>query len=179
MNKNQIETGKQRLHTRDIAVDVFRLPERKWEVFGVLKDVRAYESKLKTGVILSAGEPLHQMEVSFVLDETMTIVKAYSHTKASPYPGVCEKINPAYEKLIGMTIRGGFKKQLKSSLGGIQGCSHITELISSMAAVAVQAIAPELPVAADKKPGKLDSCHALSTKGNLVAEYYPKWSSPK
>lgn len=166
---------KERLHTRQIVVEVFRLPDRRWEIRGQLTDVRDYDSKLKTGLMRYAGTPLHKMEVMLIVDETMTIVAANSLTSASPYPGICENINPAYEKLVGLTIKGGFKNNLKELFGGLKGCTHITELVGSMAVTAVQAISPELEKHSDKRPRKLDSCHALDTNKEVVKNYYPGW----
>jgi hypothetical protein len=96
-------------------------------------------------------------------------------TDAMPYPGVCNEVTPDYRKLIGLAIRPGFTNQVRNRLGGIHGCTHLTELVSSLATTAFQTIAGQGMQPAGSKPFQLDRRHALRTDGPAVARFYPQW----
>ena len=45
---------------------------------------------------------------------------ASASSDAVPYPGGCEKIAPAYKKLIGLSLAQQFKRKAKELLGGVR-----------------------------------------------------------
>jgi hypothetical protein len=62
-------------------------------------------------------------------------------------------------------------------MGSVRGCTHLTEMLSSLPTAAVQTFAG-LKRREDEgahKPFQLDRCHALDTTGDTVRRYYPKW----
>ena len=64
----------------------------------------------------------------------------------------------------------------KEQLGGVHGCSHLTELVGLLPTVAVQTFAGlRREIEGVEKPFQLDRCHALETRGDTVRRYYPKW----
>ena len=93
-----------------------------------------------------------------------------------PYPGGCDLIESAYGKLVGANLVDGFRKTLYEALGGVHGCTHITELLSYLPTAAVQTFAGlTREDAGERKPFQLDRCHALETSSETVRRYYPKW----
>ena len=61
-------------------------------------------------------------------------------------------------------------------MGGVQGCTHLTEMLSFLPTAAVQTFAGLVREdEGDGKPFQLDHCHALETTTDTVREYYPKW----
>ena len=61
-------------------------------------------------------------------------------------------------------------------MGGIHGCTHVTELLGSLPTAAVQTLAGlRRENEGDTKPFQLDRCHALETTTDTVRRYYPKW----
>jgi hypothetical protein len=94
---------------------------------------------------------------------------------AMPYDGECNAIEPAYRKLVGLAIRPGFHQRLKELLGGVRGCTHITELAGMLATAAFQTMAGQRVQDPEKKPFQLDRCHALAETSAVVGRYYPKW----
>ena len=59
-------------------------------------------------------------------------------------------------------------------LGGTEGCTHLTEMLSSFPTAAIQSMFRK-PRDQSAKPFQLDRCHALKTTGEAVRRYYPRW----
>jgi hypothetical protein len=178
MTSDEKPFAREKLHTRHIAIEGYKRTDGLWDIEGHLTDLRTQDTPLPSGVRLG-GSPLHEMLVRLTLDASLTIVSAVAETKASPYPGTCEKITPDYAKLKGVRIAAGFRREVAALFGNLRGCTHITELLGSMATAAMQTLGPELEQDTSIKPGKLDSCHALDTTGSAVAYSYPLWHRKK
>jgi hypothetical protein len=169
--------GRQRVHCRTITVEGFRRDDGLFDVEGTLTDVKDFDVPLADS-IRRAGEPIHDMKVRLTLDEHLRIIAACAVTDGMPYQGECDKITPDYSKLKGHRIVPGFRLFLGNLFAGLKGCSHMTELIGSMAPAAVQALYNQPrkePRDPNKKPFQLDGCHALDTRGKVVARFYARW----
>ena len=97
-------------------------------------------------------------------------------TDGMPYE-TCDRIEPAYAKLAGASLLHGFRKTLYDAMGGVRGCSHLTELLAHAPTAAIQMFAGlrrEIEPGGDK-PFQLDRCHALETTTDTVRRYYPQW----
>ena len=97
-------------------------------------------------------------------------------TDEMPYPGACDLITPAYDKLVGASLLHGFRRTLQEAMGGVRGCSHLTELLSHAPTAAIQMFAGlRREIEGDERPFQLDRCHALETTTETVRRYYPRW----
>jgi hypothetical protein len=186
-------TSRRHVHTRTIRAEVFVRGDGLWDVEAELVDTKQHDFELASGM-RPAGSPIHHMRVTVTIDTNTTIVDARARSLDHPYPGHCGEIEAAYRKLIGLNLRHGFKRAVRERLGGIAGCTHMTELTDVMPTAAVQAFAGETSesrgiaeqegveageVAADAvKPFQLDRCYALRTDGPAVARFYPRWFRP-
>jgi hypothetical protein len=117
------------------------------------------------------------MWIRLTIDRALNVVDATAVSEAVPYPGGCEAIVPAYRKLIGLNLRRGFRKAVMERLGGVLGCTHLTEMLAGMPTAAIQTFAGETKEERDDgaKPFQLDQCHALETTGETVRKWYPRW----
>jgi hypothetical protein len=165
---------RQSLHHRDITIRGYKRDDGLFDIEGHLHDTKDIDFKVASG-LRSAGESIHSMWLRITIDATLTIVDAESACDAMPYVGYCDRITPDYKKLIGLAIRPGFANRVRNELGGIHGCTHITELVGSLATTAFQTIAGQGLQNPDTKPFQLDRCHALRTDGPAIARYYPQW----
>ena len=98
---------------------------------------------------------------------------------AGPF-AVCPAITPAFAKLEGLTIGPGWRRAVQGRLGGVQGCTHLVELLGPLATTAYQTIHPwrarhQPPAETDRPPAHLDSCHALARDGEVVRRHYSRW----
>jgi Protein of unknown function (DUF2889) len=119
------------------------------------------------------------MSIRLTLDNELTVIKAEAATAAGPF-AICPAITPAFAKLEGLLIGPGWRRAVQARLGGVQGCSHLVELLGPLATTAYQTIhawqarhAPQ--VASDRPPPHLDSCHALARDGEIVRSHDPRW----
>lgn len=146
------------------------------ELDAMLEDVKSADYPLSSGV-RRVGDPVHRMHVRVTLDAAFVIVDVEACSTWVPYPGACDTIGPAYRKLVGLCLVSGFRRAVSALFAGVQGCSHMTELLFSLPTVAIQTFATFRPENGDDgdKPFQLDRCHALETSGETVRRYYPKW----
>jgi hypothetical protein len=162
------------LHARSIEIHGYKRADGLFDIEGHLVDTKPIDFKLAAGV-RKAGEPIHGMWLRITVDRTLTIVDAAAAMDAMPYVGHCDEIAPAYRLLIGLAIRPGYHQRLMELLGGVRGCTHITELAGSLATAAFQTMAGQRMQDPEKKPFQLDRCHALALTSPAVAKYYPRW----
>lgn len=163
------------LHTRQVQCTGWEREDGLFDIEGRLSDVRTHDTEGSRGnAVRGAGEPIHLMSLRITLDEHFTIVAAEACSHQVPYAD-CGGINAAYAQLVGMQVKGGFVKAVKTLFAGEQGCTHLTELLAPMATTAFQAINPALerrrvrrgePMDDPKSAQRLvGSCHGLRRGG--------------
>jgi Protein of unknown function (DUF2889) len=166
---------RQRLHKRSISYEGFRRDDGLFDIDAHLVDAKDHDFELATGV-RPAGEAVHDMWIRVTIDEAFVIHAIEARTVGMPHPGACDRIEPAYAKLVGANLVQGFRKRLHDDMGGTRGCTHVTELLGSLPTAAVQTFAGlQRADAGEHKPFQLDRCHALETTTDTVRRYYPKW----
>lgn len=167
---------RERLHCRAVTFDGFARADGLFDLEAHLTDVKDHDFKLLTGV-RPAGIPVHDMWIRATIDRDFVIRDIEAITDSMPYPGVCNTIGPDYRKLIGANLIEGFRKRLHDTLGGVKGCTHLTEMLLSLPTAAIQTFASlrREDSAETGKPFQLDRCHALETTTDNVRRYYPTW----
>ena len=109
-------------HSRHIDVQIYARGAGVWEVDAVVTDVKTRDTHLVSSV-RRAGEPIHDMLLRLVIDESFNVLEAGSETRAMPYPGECDKHGDAYGQLVGLNLLRGFRFAVAERLGGVSGCS--------------------------------------------------------
>ena len=166
--------------TRRVRYEGYKSADGLWDIEAHLTDVKNHDFTLKTGV-RRAGLAVHDMTVRVTIDRKFNVVDAVAVSDAVPYPGGCEAAAPEYRKLVGLNLLKKFRHGLKERLGGVQGCTHITEMLAALPTAAIQTFAGEMreerPGA--RKPFQLDHCLAMDTSGETVKKWYPEWYMAK
>ncbi len=165
-----------RTHSRTIVLEGWKRDDGLWDIEGRLTDRKDHDYLLASG-LRAKGDAVHDMRVRVTIDADFTIVDAVAAIDAVPYPG-CEAIAPSYRKIIGLNLTRGFRQRVGEMFGSVAGCSHLTELLSSLPTAAIQTFAGEqrdTEIGGGGKPFQLDRCHALDTSGATVRRYYPRW----
>jgi hypothetical protein len=170
------EVERELTHTRRVRYEGYKRADGCWDIEAHLSDVKNHDYRLKTGV-RRAGQPIHDMWLRLTIDREFNIVEATARTDAVPYPGGCESAAPAYRELIGLCLLKDFRKRARELLGGVRGCTHLTEMLAGMPTAAIQTFAGEMQEDRDDgtRPFQLDQCLALETGGETVRKWYPKW----
>lgn len=174
-------------HRRSIDVRLYARADGLWEVDAHLCDVKTRDTPLADGV-RAAGDPIHDMLLRLVVDREFTIHAAGAETRWMPYAGVCDRhgdgpSGDAYQALVGLNLLKGFRHAVQQRLGGIQGCTHLTELTQVLPTAVIQAFAGEVidtrgSAPDSEQPFQIDRCHALRSDGPAVRSYYPRWYRP-
>ena len=170
-------------HRRNIDVQIYSRGGGLWEVDAHITDVRSRDTQMSFGV-LPAGQPIHDMLLRLVVDERFNILEAGAQTTAMPYRGECDSYGDLYSRLVGLNLMKGFRHAVKERLGGVQGCTHITELGQVLPTAVVQAFAGVVLDTRGERDGsqqpfQIDRCHALRSDGEVVRHIYPRWYRAK
>ena len=169
-------------HRRLIDIQVFARGNGLWEADALLSDVKTRDAHGMDGP-RPAGTPIHEMLLRIVVDERLDIVEAGSETRWMPYAGHCDEHGDAYGALIGLNLLRGFRQGLRERLGGVLGCTHLTELAQTLPTAVVQAFAGDVidtrgHAEGAQQPFQIDRCHALRSDGEVVRLHYPRWHRP-
>ena len=169
-------------HRRQIDVQVYSRGNGLWEVDAVLTDTKTRDVPMATG-LRPAGTPIHDMLLRLVVNERLDILEAGSDTRWMPYPGICNKHGDVYGQLVGLNLLQSFHKAVRQKLGGVRGCTHITEMAQVLPTAVVQAFAGDVidtrGLADDaSQPFQIDRCHALRSSGEVVRQFHPRWYRP-
>jgi len=129
---------KTHIHTRHISVDTFETGDGTIMVEGKLRDDRLLPSVIySTGKYIDPGV-IHEIVVRFsVLLPSLLIEKAEAEMLHVPND-ICREVITSVERLVGLEIKHGFTQKIIDSMGGIEGCIHMTNLILAMGSAAVQ-----------------------------------------
>jgi len=169
--------SRQLKHRRQIDVQVYLRDDGLWEVDATLSDTKTRDTQL-AGQLRQAGDPIHDMLLRIVVDTQLNIVAAGSQTRWMPYAGVCGDHGDVYGSLVGLNLGRGFREALRQRVGGVLGCTHITELAQVLPTAVIQAFAGDVIDTrghGDEQPFQIDRCHALRSDGEAVREFYPRW----
>ena len=170
--------ARKKVHNRRIQLEGWKREDGLWDIEGRLTDTKDHDYSLGPGV-RRMGDAVHDMQVRITIDRRFNVVAAEAHSDAVPYPGGCDSIAPAYQRLVGLNLMRDFRRNVHELFGTVKGCSHITELLMVMPAVAFQTFASDMTETkgydTSIKPFPLDKCHALETTTETVKLYYPRW----
>lgn len=166
-------------HRRTIDVQIYARGNGLWEVDALLTDLKTRDAMLAGGN-RPAGTPIHEMLLRLVVDERFNILEAGSDTRWMPYPGQCGDHGDAYGRLVGLNLMQNFRQAVRERLGGVRGCTHLSELSQVLPTAVVQAFAGDVldtreDSASGERPFQIDRCHALRSDGEAVRTYYPRW----
>ena len=170
-------SARQLVHRRAIDIAVYLRDDALWEVDARLTDVKTRDTPLATGV-RPAGEPIHDLTLWLVVDERFNVVAAGARSDRVPYPGRCDDHGDSFDRLVGLNLLRGFRAAVDERLGGVLGCTHLTELSRALPTAVVQAFAGRVLDTrgdGDRQPFQIDRCRVLRADGPTVREHYPRW----
>jgi Protein of unknown function (DUF2889) len=171
---------RQHIHSRDIRCRGFRREDGLWDIEATLEDTKTYSFANQDRGGIAAGEPIHRMHLRLTISDDLEVRAAEAATEAGPFD-LCGAITPVFETLVGQRIGPGWRKAVVERMGGVKGCTHLTELLlGPVTATAMQAVAGarsrRQEAAADGRPPPiLDTCHALARTSDVVARHWPEW----
>ncbi|AEI82351.1 hypothetical protein CNE_BB1p09390 (plasmid) [Cupriavidus necator N-1] len=176
------------MHTRTVTFSGYMRDDDLWDLEARLSDVRGYDSLGLDDHSIQAGEPVHDMRICATLDSNL-VIHGMTCTMAARPVLTCERAQAALQGFIGLTMGKGWRREIEAHMGGAMGCTHLRELLFSMATAAYQTI----PVyhaqlvrkgerAADKQdeaPRHLGQCMTWELSGDLVRRLHPQYFTAK
>ena len=168
---------RQHLHTRTFQFSGYRRDDGLWDIDGHMTDIKTYGFKNEFRGEIGPEEPLHDMWIRLTLDDDFLVHDIEAATEAAPYQ-VCPQITPNFKKVVGLRVGRGWRQKIRERVGGVEGCTHLFELLGAMATVAFQTIYPvraktATARASTQKPVLIDSCHAFRADGEVVKKTWP------
>jgi hypothetical protein len=172
------------MHTRSIECRGYEREDGLWDIEAHMTDVKTYRhERAAGGRAREAGEPVHDMWIRLTIDLDMRIHDATALTDQGPYP-ICGDIVPNFKRLTGVTIGAGWQRKTRELLGGINGCTHLRELLGPLATTAFQATGRARtermagkPLA--RKPYQLNGCHVYKDDSAAVLQRWPQFYTGK
>jgi len=168
------------LHLRRIEMKGYRRNDGLYEIDGRVTDTKSEQVTLDERGPVPPGEPIHDMWVRLVVDESLVVRDIIAVTDFRPY-AVCKEATAAMRVIVGEQIRAGWSMRVKSLLGGAKGCTHLMELLIPLATAAYQTLGPvrmRRPDALDSRgrPLKVDSCYAYAATREIVRRRWPAFA---
>lgn len=180
MNQNEPlsqPVPRQLLHQRRVTCRGYRRDDGLLDIEGHLEDTKTYPFSNRDRGQIPAGEPVHGMWLRLTIDEDLNIHGAEASTEFAPY-AVCPRITPNFKRLVGLKIGAGWMREVRKKIGGVEGCTHLVELLGPIATTAFQTLAGQRRKrdtgAPTTRPFFLDSCHALRSDGAVVKLHWPE-----
>jgi len=127
----------EKLHTRNIEVTTYDYDEQRMIVEGFLKDDRFQESHLVTGEKFPSGI-IHHMAIRLLLNCSNLLIEDIDVDMISVPREECRETIECLAPIKGLTITKGFTAKVKKMAGGKKGCTHLVELLLTMAPAAIQ-----------------------------------------
>jgi hypothetical protein len=170
------------LHTRQLTMQGFERPDGLFDIEGQLTDTKPYSFDNFDRGRVEAGEPLHGMWIRLTVDENLVIRACEAVSDYTPY-AICPQVAPNFARLAGVTIGPGFTRAVKERLGGVEGCTHLREMLAQMATVAFQSIQPvrrrqrETQAGDASRPPIIGTCYAYAPDSPVVARQWPDFAA--
>jgi len=165
-------------HLRDITLRGYERDDGLIDVEAHMTDTKTYSFGNRDRGAIHPGEPLHDMWLRLTLSQSLTIEAVDVAMDATPH-SVCPGVTPNFQRLVGLSIAKGFLKNAAQLLGGIEGCTHLREMLQQMGTVAFQTMfsiqsqkrAATAPDAASKQaihPLFRNTCYTYNEHGPLA-----------
>lgn len=128
---NKIIENTPKIHTRDIRLSTHPYTGSRVIVHGILQDRRHIKVFDVAGTLKEPGI-IHHMDVKLMIKPNPLMIEdAQAEMIHAPMPE-CLTTLDTIENLKGLEIKSGFSKQIRSIIGGKNGCTHLCQLITAM-----------------------------------------------
>ncbi len=165
-------------HSRSIEMKSYALDDDTILVEGWLREDRLQPVYALTGEKIEPG-PVHHMAIRLKLGGAPpTILDAEAEMVHVPLE-CCRSTLATIQNVIGLHLRAGFNKKVRTLMGGEQGCIHLTHLLTVMSQAAFQGHVANQRKNRQPLPGSLEavegldallgSCRAWSQDGPKVS----------
>jgi len=181
--------ARRHLHTRKIDLKGYFREDGLWDIEAHITDKKTYTYENKWRGTVASGHPVHDMSLRLSIDSSLVVREVEAVMDVQPYT-ICSDILGNFQKLVGLNIGPGWNRRIRELVGGVEGCTHIAELLGPLATVTFQTLSGDYArelmglEAMDKEaqkadepnqevPFMLNGCHTWSRKSPVVKQDYP------
>ena len=166
------------IHKRQVQCYGYRRKDGLWDIEGHLIDTKTYDFENVDRGKVEAGIPVHEMWLRITVDDDLMIHQTEASTEYTPF-SICPGATANFLKIKGIKIGPGFHKKVQQLVGGVNGCTHLRELLHPMATTAFQTVAPIRARERDKhvarSTGLIGTCHAYAPGSEVVKRIWPNY----
>ena len=188
LNNYENTISRSLLHSRTIFSEGYVREDGLFDIESIIKDTKSYDIPRTDGTCLKKGAPLHKMHIVLTINIEMKILDVSAKTISAPYK-ICSNANFKIKSLIGAKIGPGWKNKINKLIGNIEGCTHVRELLVSMATVSFQTVYGEKskrtrgainkgekdPYPSDiSRPSLLNTCYAFDERSEVTKKQWPE-----
>ena len=169
-------------HTRTVVYSGFEREDGLWDIEAALTDVKTYPCIISSQGPKEAGYPIHGLKIRLTVDDQFKIREVATDMAYIPHPE-CDQAPSGMHRLIGCTLGAGWRKTIESHIGGVEGCTHLREMLFNMATAAFQTIPSAIRYRKEQAgipieppttpPPYVGKCKTWAFDGALVNRYYP------
>ncbi len=160
-------------HTRQVTCCGYARDDGLWDIEAHLQDTKTDDIPAQHGGrLFPKGGPIHGMWVRVTIDSSLHVKAIEVSMEHTPYKQ-CASIEAAFQTIVGERIGAGWRKVIHQRLGGINGCTHIVELLGPIATTAYQTLYKVIHETTGAVP--LNGCHVWADDGKLVKEFHPQF----
>lgn len=169
------------MHTRRVTYQGFRRDDGLWDIEGELHDSKPHAFEIEGEGQWQPHEAIHHMRLRVTFDEAM-VIRAIDVAMDSHPHDPCPQAMAPMQRMVGETLGRGWRQTIQRHLGGVQGCTHLRELLFNLATAAFQTRSASFAPPADgRPPPHLGQCLAWDFDGPVVEKVYPmffRWRPP-
>ena len=172
------------LHERSVHCDGYLRDDGLWEIEARLLDTKAFEYIHPFRGDMRAGDAAHDMTLSLTVDDDLSIVSIKATMDAVPMLA-CQDVRSQLQKLKGVKLGQGWRKEVARRIGRTENCTHIMGLMTTAVTTLYQTIGmgkkPDGQHALSEaskelaRPFFVDGCHGWRADGSAVSELFPQW----
>ncbi len=173
------------IHTRQIDCRGYLREDGLWDIEGHIRDSKTYPFHNEWRGHMEPGNPIHDMWIRLTVDNDFVVRAVETVMDGTPY-AICGEVAPNFQRLLGEKIQSGWRRRVKELLGGVNGCTHLMELLGPVATVAFQTIRPylrylvkqQLEAGEDdptvRRPWQVNTCYSWASDRAVVRRYLPE-----
>ncbi len=125
------------MHTRRVEYRGFHREDGLWDIEGEMLDTKPHGMLIEGEREWAPNEPIHHMHIRVTLNDAFIVQAIEVAMDAFPH-NPCPQAQAPMQRLVGESLGRGWRKTIERHLGGVEGCTHLRELLFNLATAAFQ-----------------------------------------
>jgi len=175
-------------HTRTVVYRGFDREDGLWDIEAELTDVKTFTFLMLNEKSFEAGRPVHGLSIRLTVDSDLLIHEVATSMDHIPH-ATCDQAPANMHRLKGCHMGKGWRRQIDEKVGGIDGCTHLREMLSNMATAALQTLSSgewrrremrgQSHPSQTEMPPYLEQCHTWARGSAITKHFFPMFFQPR